>query len=464
MYAEPLVIYRELVQNAADSIEAAISAGVLKPAEGMVQVEFDPSTRTVGLVDNGLGLSNEMFEAQMLSFGASIKRSEHFRGFRGIGRLAGLGHCKELVFRSRSHGDSFVREARWSSLRARELIGQAKIVPLETLAQEIVTLNEFRPTTEPESFFEVRLEGVRRVSDDRLFDRRRINAYLSDVAPVSFSPSFSRGEEIRASLLRRGSLLELQMLVGGEQVFKPYRDEIEVRAGRTARIGEVEYIELPAIDEQTAAYGWVAHHDYLGALRSDSPGRGLRVRSGNLQIGDWGLLAKAFPEERFNAWAIGELHVFDGRLRANARRDAFEPSAHVDNLYNQLAPYAAAIAKRCRQQSKSRNEARRSQSLSSVLEAVDQALGNDRSAYAVAVRRLVGQKVQEQIELLAQANVSMLPDFEAVRLRASSLAKRHTAKKLTPRQKGQLEVLDWLYSKGQLTLLTEAVSEFRRVK
>ena len=43
MYVEPLTIYREYVQNAADSIDDARRAGILKEGEpGRVDILFDP--------------------------------------------------------------------------------------------------------------------------------------------------------------------------------------------------------------------------------------------------------------------------------------------------------------------------------------------------------------------------------------------------------------------------------------
>jgi Histidine kinase-, DNA gyrase B-, and HSP90-like ATPase len=466
MYAEPLVIYRELIQNSADAIDAAASSGLIKPSEARVAIRLDVESRTASIFDNGIGLSNDAFDAQMLSFGASAKRTSTLRGFRGIGRLAGLGQCQTLVFRSRGAGDHFVREARWSALRARELISSHEVMPLEELAAESVELSSERAAGEPEHFFEVRLEGLRRLADDRLVDAYRICRYLSEVAPVPFAPQFSRGEDIREALLRRGPLLELQLTVNDHHVLKPYRDEVEVRAGRTARITDVDYVELPAVDDGTAAYGWIAHHDYLGALRRESPGRGLRVRSGNLQIGDETLFAAAFPEERFNAWAIGEFHVFDARLRPNARRDAFEPSVHVDNLYNQLGPYAASIARRCRQQSKSRNRSREVEALTGTFDAVDDALGRDASPFAVTLRRLVASSVQQSIaEFRADGSADdRTSEISSVERRASRLAKRRTEKKPSARELGRLDVLKWLHANASPTLFTSAIRALRKAR
>jgi hypothetical protein len=464
MYAEPLVIYRELIQNSADAIDAATSAGLLKPDDARVEISVDVASRTVSVFDNGIGLSNAAFESQMLAFGASTKRTSTLRGFRGIGRLAGLGQCRALVFRSRSAGDAFVREARWNATRARELVSAHDVLPLEELATESVQFRFERATNEPPHFFEVRLEGLRRMADDRLVDAHRIARYLSEIAPVPFAPEFSKGKHIREALLRRGPLLELELAVAGRRVLKPYRDEVEVRAGRTARISDVQFVELPAVDDGAAAYGWIAHHDYLGALRRDSPARGLRVRSGNLQIGDDTLLSAAFPEERFNAWAVGEFHVFDLRLRPNARRDAFEPSVHVDNLYNQLGPYAGAIARRCRQQSKNRNRSRQFSALLGTFDALDAALGRDSSPFATALRKHVASDMQQSIVDLRADGLTVAPAAEIASLerRALRLVRRTVKKRPSARDIGRLDVLTWLHANASLSVFTAAVRALRK--
>ena len=82
--------------------------------------------------------------------------------------------------------------------------------------------------------------------------------------------------------------------------------------------------------------------------------KGLRFRSGNVQVGDNSLLEELFSEPRFNAWSIGEIHVLDQRIIPNGRRDQFEQSVHYDNLLNQLAPFARDLSRRCRASSAER--------------------------------------------------------------------------------------------------------------
>src|SRR5262245_31399099 len=57
MYVDPLTIYREYVQNAADSIDLAHEAGLYSAGEkGKVEIEIDAGERRVKIRDNGIGV------------------------------------------------------------------------------------------------------------------------------------------------------------------------------------------------------------------------------------------------------------------------------------------------------------------------------------------------------------------------------------------------------------------------
>jgi len=113
MYVDPLAIYREYLQNAADAIEARRIGALSSQEAVLVEIELDLEKRTARIRDNGTGISAAEFETRMTSFGASAKRGTNARGFRGVGRLSGLGYCQELLFRSRSAGESKVIELHW---------------------------------------------------------------------------------------------------------------------------------------------------------------------------------------------------------------------------------------------------------------------------------------------------------------------------------------------------------------
>src|ERR1700683_4931799 len=97
MYLDPITIYREYVQNSADAIDQAGGS-----TAGRVSIYVDATFRTIRIRDNGIGVPSTDFVKRLTAFGASKKRGTSARGFRGVGRLAGLGYCRELVFRSRA--------------------------------------------------------------------------------------------------------------------------------------------------------------------------------------------------------------------------------------------------------------------------------------------------------------------------------------------------------------------------
>src|SRR6266508_4367160 len=76
-------------------------------------VTIDPEKRSVRIRDNGSGIAWTDFTRRLTALGASGKRGTQARGFRGVGRLAGLGYSQELVFRSRIEGETLVSELRW---------------------------------------------------------------------------------------------------------------------------------------------------------------------------------------------------------------------------------------------------------------------------------------------------------------------------------------------------------------
>src|SRR5882757_1047604 len=103
MYVDPLTVYREYVQNAADAIDEVRALGNgFKRDFGRVDISIDASNRTICIRDNGGGIKSDQFEERLTSFGASAKRGTRSRGFRGVGRLSALGYCQGLIFRSRA--------------------------------------------------------------------------------------------------------------------------------------------------------------------------------------------------------------------------------------------------------------------------------------------------------------------------------------------------------------------------
>ncbi len=156
---------------------------------------------------------------------------------------------------------------------------------------------------------------------------------------------------------------------------------------------------------------------------------------------------------------VGMLHVFDGRLlpmrgamRSNRRRTSTTSTTSS-------APYAAAIARRCRQQSKSRNDGRRSHSLSTTFDALEAPSAATRHRLRPQLGKWSGPR---------RANISRGSWRNGIRHRASSHAARRrsrdveSSKRLSLREQGRVDALRWLYDNGDVPLFAAAVAALRQ--
>lgn len=355
MYVDPLTIYREYVQNAADAIDQARAGG---RDAGRIDIVLDAGARTATIRDDAAGIPSSEFRRVLTSVGASAKRGTKARGFRGVGRLSGLAYARSLAFQSRAAGESLVSTMTWNCQALRTALRDPTDTrDLASIIDAITTTTTTNEVGEP--FFEVRLEGVARQGDDRLMSPGAIADYLSEIAPVPLNPSFTQSAAIAERLDGTVVLGDLAITInGGEPLTRPFRDQLPIEGGRPLRLHEVAFVEVPSVDGGIAAVGWVAHHDYEGAIHPSTHVRGLRVRAGDVQIGGAGVLADIFPETRFDGWTVGEIHVLDQRIIPNGRRDDFERNVHLANLKNHLAPLGREIANRCRTSSRDRKRLR----------------------------------------------------------------------------------------------------------
>lgn len=417
MYVDPMTIYREYVQNAADAVDVARDQGLLKKrARGTVKIRFDHIARRVFIRDDGSGLEPSVFAHRLMSLGSSPKRGTFARGFRGVGRLAGLGYAKELTFRSRTTKDDAVLELRWDCLKLRRhLRSSTDQCGLTDLIRDVVTIDEVAGDDKPARFFEVELNGVVRLGSDDLMSPEAVARYLSEVGPIPFAPNFSFHGDIQDALEVAGHngadhLGALNIEVEGidGSITRPHRNRFDADQ-KTVFVGrEVEPIKISGLDGGVAAVGWVLHHDYEGAIPTHLGVKGLRLRCGNIQVGDSALLRDYFPEARFNGWSVGEIHILDPRITPNARRDHFEQNAHFLNLVNHIAPLTRDISRQCRTNSVRRRWTREFESRRDVLSHTIAILIQGALSKAEQ-RRLIAQAAQMLDQLRKQSARDLFP-------------------------------------------------------
>ena len=191
MYIEPLTIYRELIQNSTDSIDLRYRRNADK--SGRIIVTLDRAKRTVIVEDNGIGIKQGSAVRVLTSIGESEKRGTDARGFRGVGRLAGLGYCKKLRFETKAPGEVKKTIVEWDGVKFRQKIKDPEYKKdLATLIEDITSVERVSSERQKgDGFFRVSLIGVVRLPLDRLLNEEKIASYVSQHCPVPFSDNSS---------------------------------------------------------------------------------------------------------------------------------------------------------------------------------------------------------------------------------------------------------------------------------
>lgn len=107
MYTDPFVMYREYIQNAADSLDDAIQSGLLQEGQAGIKIRINPARQQITIEDNGAGIPYEKAYRYLSDIGNSRKIQGEKRGFRGIGRFSGISYCEKLTFSTTSYGEAY---------------------------------------------------------------------------------------------------------------------------------------------------------------------------------------------------------------------------------------------------------------------------------------------------------------------------------------------------------------------
>ncbi len=333
MYNNPLMLIREYIQNSVDSFDE------FKKKEGLfdnqeIDIRIDGRKRSVRFFDNGTGLSADYAKNALHDIGRSFKKIPLDRGFRGIGRLGGLGYCETLTFTTKAKREKHYSVSRWDCKKLRSLIKDDQ--ELENIVDLIDEVAEFimlpYSKKRDDHFFMVEMSEVKSPRDI-LLNVPIVKAYLSQVAPVPFDRKlFAYTDIIDAELRKRAPKYDTyNICLNGEQIIKQYSDDVPLGKETRDSISDIEFIELRNGTE-LLGFGWIANLNLLGSINSTSLVDGIRVRCGNILVGDKNIFAELFREKRFSSYLVGEIHTTDSRLIPNSRRDDFEDNATKDEF------------------------------------------------------------------------------------------------------------------------------------
>ena len=349
MYDNPLFLYREYVQNSADAIDAAVEAGILEKDDGQIQITIDSDKRQVIFLDNGIGIAKQAVPAMLANIGRSEKDRLKNKGFRGIGRLGGLGYCRTVRFETTVKGEAVKSVLEWDANALHEiLVNPKEQIDAGELIKRITTVRTEK-TEEDDHFFRVSLIDIIETSDD-LLDVEDVRKYLSMVAPVPFDyERFRFVSEIETFIKKNGlpKLHEYQVYLNGDEIRKGYETPLRIDGGskkvETVDVLGVECRLLKHKDKKVGWY-WFCVSRFEGVLPKACWQRCIRLRKSNIQIGEADCLSNhpkrgqaLWKEDRGNNYFMGEIHALDERLIPNSRRDYFNQDAACREFEASLA-------------------------------------------------------------------------------------------------------------------------------
>ncbi len=339
MYEDSRFIYREYVQNAADQIDVAVEEKILdQKDDGRINIAIDKGLKEIGIEDNATGIKSDA----VLQFLGDIANSQKDRikrkGFRGIGRLGGLGYCEKLIFKTTYKGEATKSIITLNAKQLKQIIEDRSYTGDAAAVMSAITSLEKQEEEVDAHYFKVKLNNV---TNEDLLNETNVKKYLSMVAPIPFSKDFPFWEKIHNHFNKKNIKIDeydVHLSINNEKLHKAYKAEVFSKVGnKPIKIKDIGFFELKNEDCDLIAIGWYGISDRLNFKIHDSNiERGLRLRKDNIGIGSEITLSRFFGESRQNLNYIGELYAVSTSFIPNARRDYFNDNKTCQRFEQEL--------------------------------------------------------------------------------------------------------------------------------
>lgn len=342
MYSDSKVIFREYIQNGCDQIDQALRQGLLDADDALVDIFIDSKKRYISIRDNATGVSSQNFEQQLGDIANSDKKIGQDKGFRGIGRLCGLAYCKTLKFTTSFKGEDIASIMICDAHKMRQMLIENVKYTIDDILAKIV---RFETKTDEVSshYFEVELIDINNENTD-LLDTKKVKEYLSFVAPVAYKNTFILRNQIYNYAKKLDyNIDEYTVKINGEQIFKEYKTSLyensETNLKKYDEISRLEFRDLYSNDGTLLAWMWVGLSRFEKSIPKINTMRGLRLRQGNIQIGNDDAVQDLFKENRGNYYFVGEIFAVDKLLIPNSQRNYFNENETRVLLEDSLRTY-----------------------------------------------------------------------------------------------------------------------------
>ena len=347
LYEDPIVIFREYVQNSLDCQNRSSKKITVK-------IDIDKDTKSITIVDNGPGIPSPEFLQTMLDISRSKKTTADI-GFRGIGRLSALPFCEKLMFESKSPGESHANLFVWDGRKYREILSSRTQLTLDEGIKQITSKNlDLVPSLPGDSYFKVSIcsygyEIEKIVANSDL--RRR----LAERLPVDYSDKFQSAKAIKSNYYDLfGEPFDkyvCKVFLNGKELSKNYTDEL---------VGDSKiYFKIFKIPDESdnmtpVAILWYSFNRKIEANKDWKKYYvdGICIRSKNMAMGNRKSLAlyalrntsrtKLTTERELRSvldGLSGELLIKTDILEDNSKREWFKPSRFLDYFMNSITDF-----------------------------------------------------------------------------------------------------------------------------
>lgn len=359
LYDDPIILFREYVQNSVDAYNMEVSKNKERKLNDFcIDIDIDTNGRNIFIRDNGYAIPATKFIEKMTNIGASDKSKYHNQiGFRGIGRLSAMPFCQKLVFKNKPKGSDKIYIYTWDGTKFNEMLNQDTDQELNDAIGKISdNSSQLCPSTEKDMhYFTVEIQGydeeiANLVTQYNFADKLRMTL------PLKYDPQFEEGEKIldKYQEFMNYSLDRFSFIVkyNGEVLYKPYQKLHILEAG--IHFWELRY-PTKMKDELGSKLGllWFTFDRKIAAKPQNSP-YGILVRSKNMLVGDQNALATALFRAKSDTrgyvatyreltqtlqGVYGEMLIDTTKLKDNARRDWFKFDTASMNLRDIISEF-----------------------------------------------------------------------------------------------------------------------------
>lgn len=348
LYEDPIVFFREYVQNSADAFTRH------PVTNARIDIKIDKKNKKIVFLDNGYGIPKKDFIDKMTSIGKSDKSKAIDQiGFRGIGRLAAMPFCKELIFKNKVENEEEIQVFSWDGEKYNTLLSQSETDDLESAIEQITQKSILKYEGNiSDHFFKVELVSYR-TEIEELVNGKDFKQNLCRLLPLKYADSFEAKKSIHSHYEKfMGESLEkyeFDVYLDNEQLYKPYSEAHILESDVVFWDLSFEQLseEVPA---EKIGVLWFTFNRKVSSNPANSP-RGIFVRSKNMLLGNEYAIADSVSKgnndyvttyreltQTLNG-VYGELLIDTQRLSDNARRDWFKIDLNSNQLRVILTDY-----------------------------------------------------------------------------------------------------------------------------